>query len=43
VICRVEDAEDWMWESVDAVIGSGWMSSLFVLLTVVGVAVVFIR
>lgn len=40
---RVEDAEDWLWESVDAVLGSRWMSSLFVLLAMVGIAVVFIR
>jgi hypothetical protein len=43
VTCRVEDTVDWLWESVDAVLGSRWMSSLFVLLAVVGISVVFIR
>jgi hypothetical protein len=43
VLCRAEDVEDWLWESVDAVLASRWMSSLFVLLAMVGIAVVFIR
>jgi hypothetical protein len=43
VRCRAEDVEDWLWESVDAVLASRWMSSLFVLLAMVSIAVVFIR
>jgi hypothetical protein len=43
VLCRAEDVEDWLGESVDAVLSSRWMSSLFVLLAMVSIAVVFIR
>jgi hypothetical protein len=43
VLCRAEDVEDWLWESVDAVLASRWMSSLFVLLAMVSIAVVYIR
>jgi hypothetical protein len=43
VLCRAEDVEDWLWEAVDAVLASRWMSSLFVLLAMVSIAVVFIR
>ena len=43
VLCRAEDVEDRLWESVDAVLASRWMSSLFVLLAMVSMAVVFIR
>jgi hypothetical protein len=43
VLCRAEDVEVWLWESVDAVLASRWMSSLFVLLAMVSIAVVFIR
>jgi hypothetical protein len=43
VLCRAEDVEDWLWGSVDAVLASRWMSSLFVLLAMVGIVVVFIR
>jgi hypothetical protein len=43
VLCRAEDVEDWLWDSVDAVLSSRWISSLFVLLAMVSIAVVFIR
>jgi hypothetical protein len=43
LLYRSEDVEDWLWESVDAVLASRWMSSLFVLLAMVSIAIVFIR